>query len=459
MAAGAALSLAACGAPIVVERVVVVPKIVEREVVVERPVITEREVIVTREVVVEKEVVVTRVVTPLPPPAPRQSSTAGPTTGATELPVQPMRAELRAAVSPAFARAGAPDLSTVDTLADMRLEVLDAGGDSPARLLARAAGGNLPDLLIGVPGGLVTALDTLEMLAPLDTALGATEAFLPEMLALGRRDRGLVGMPVSGHATYLLASRQRLDLGGVVEVGATYDALGETARRLTDPESYRYGFGVVAGLPELETVAGSAGAFPADEAAWRAWQWYADQWLRDGTSPPPSAWDGQGAVGATLLDGRIALAIAHGRALTRLAALPPDRRTAWQALPLPAWPEAERQVPMAAAFIAVGLRDDEIAAEAAVALAGPARTLESSVATPAWTAALDDAAARLGLDLGTVLEARGAWSRPIVETADWQARALDLDVAVHNSLTLGRPAAETAATLQAASAQTEAAEG
>jgi len=443
LAAGTALSLAACGAPIVVERVVVVSKIVEHEVVVERPVITEREVIVTREVVVEKEVVVTRVVTPPPTPAPVGSSTAV----AAEPPLQTMRAQLRAALSPAFARAGAPDFSTVDPIAEMRLEVLDAGGDGPARLLARAAGGDMPDLLIGVPGGLVTALDALEMLAPLDAALGAAHAFLPEMLALGRRDRGLVGMPVSGHATHLLAGRQLLDLGGIAEVGATYEALGETARRLTDPESYRYGFGVVAGLPELETVAGSAGRFPTDEAAWQAWQWYADQWLRDGTSPPPSSWDDQGAAGETLLDGRIALTIAHGRALPRLAALPPDRRAAWQALPLPAWPEAERRVPLAAALIAVRPRDDEIASEAALALAGQAGTLDSREATPAWTMALDDAGARLGLDPDTLLEARGAWSRPIVETAEWQARAMELDVAVHDSLTLGRPAADTAVTL------------
>lgn len=455
MAAGTALALAACGAPIVVERVVVVPKIVEHEIVVERPVITEREVIVTREVVVEKEVVVT----PPPTPAPVQSSATHLTTVAPEPPVQPMRAQLRATINPAFARAGAPDFSAVDTIADMRLEVLDAGADSPARLLARAAGGDLPDLLIGVPGGLVTALDTLEMLAPLDTALGAAHAFLPEMLALGRRDRGLVGMPVSGHATYLLAGRRGLDLGGAAEVGATYDAVGETARRLTDPESYRYGIGVVAGLPELETVAGSAGTFPSDEAARRAWQWYADQWLREGTSPPPNSWDGQGAAGETLLDGRIALVIAHGRALSRLAALPPDRRAEWQALPLPAWPEAERRVPMSAAFIAARQRDDERAVEAAVALAGPARTLDSREAMPAWTLALDDATARLGLDLDTLLEARSAWSTPIVETADWQARALDLDVAVHNSLTLGQPAAEAAAALQAASVQTESVQG
>ena len=81
----------------------------------------------------------------------------------------------------------------------------------------------------------MTALDAMEALAPLDTTLGEEHGFLPEMLALGRRDRGLVGMPVSGHPTYLLASRRRLEQGGVADAGATYPELTETARRLTDP--------------------------------------------------------------------------------------------------------------------------------------------------------------------------------------------------------------------------------
>ena len=331
----------------------------------------------------------------------------------------------------------------------MTLEVLNTGSDHPARLLARAAAGQLPDLLIGVPGGLVTALDALEMLVPLDAALGAEHGFLTEMVAMGRRERGIVGMPISGHATYLLANSDRLDLNGVADVGASYDALGETARRLTDPETYTYGFGVVAGLPELQTVAGSAGQFPNSESALTAWQWYADQWLRERVSPPPSAWDGQGAVGETLLDGRIALAIAHGRALSQLAVLTPDRRTDWVAFPLPAWPEAERRVPMAAAFIAAGPNSDTLAAEVAIALAGPAGPFHTHQAMPAWTPALGEAASRLGLDPDGLLESRAAWTIPAVETANWRERVPDLDVAVHDSLTLGRPVREVAVALAA----------
>ena len=441
MAAGAALCLAACGAPTVVERIVVVPEVVEREVVVERPVFTERVVIVEKPVFVEREVVVTRFVTPPPTAAAR-----------TEPAPEPVKATLRAAINPALARGGPPDLGAIGSSADLKLEVLDQGGDSSGRLLARAAGGDLPDLLVGVPGGLVTALDALETLAPMDAALGGDHGFLTEMLALGRRERGIVGLPVSGHPTYLLAGRRRLDLAGVAEVGSTYEALGETARRLTDAETYTYGFGVIAGLPELETVAGSAGTFPADEAAVDAWQWYADQWLREGVSPPPSAWDGQGAAGEAVLNGRVALTVAHGRALSRLAALPPERRSEWETLPLPSWPETERRVPMAAAFIAAGQGDDGTAADAAVALAGLAPTFNAGPATPAMTPALDDEAARLGLELDILLEARTAWRAPIVESAAWQARAMDLDAAVHHSLTLGRPAAEVAAELQAGAA-------
>ena len=438
LAAGAALCLAACGAPIVVERVVVVPEPVEREVVVERPIYTERVVIVEKPVIVEHEVVVTRLVTP-PPTVAAQTEPAP----------QPVKATLRAAINPALARGGPPDLGAISSSADLKLEVLDRGGDSPGRLLARVAAGELPDLLVGIPGGLVTALDTLEALAPMDAALGGDHGFLAEMLALGRRERGIVGLPMSGHPTYLLAGRRRLDLAGVGEVGSTYEALGQTARRLTDPETYTYGIGVIAGLPELETVAGSAGIFPADEAAVHAWQWYADQWLHERTAPPPVAWDGQGAAGEAVLDGRVALTVAHGRALSPLAALPPERRSEWEALRLPSWPEAERRVPMAAAFIAAGQGEDGTAADAAVALAGLAPTFNAGPATPARTPALDDEAARLGLELDILLEARDAWRAPIVESADWQARATDLDAAVHRSLTLGRPAAEVAAELKA----------
>ncbi|MCY3749105.1 MAG: hypothetical protein OXG64_07405 [Chloroflexi bacterium] len=447
-ASGAALFLAACGAPTVVERVVVVPRMVEREVVVERPVFTERLVIVEKPVIVEREVVVTRFVTPPPTPAARSEPAP-----------EPVRAALRALISPALARGGPPDLGAISASADLKMEVLDHGGDGPGRLLARAAAGDLPDLLVGVPGGLMTALDALEALATMDAALGGEHGFLAEMLDLGRRERGLVGLPVNAHSTYLLASRGRLELGGIDEVGSTYEALGETARRLTDPETYTYGFGVIAGLPELETVAGSAGTFPTDEAAMEAWQWYADQWLRERVSPPPSAWDGQGAAAEAVLSGRIALTVAHGRALSRLAALPPERPSEWEALPLPSWPEAERRVPMAAAFIAAAQGDDGTAADTAVALAGWASSFDAVPATPALTPALNDEAARLGLALGSLLEARDAWRMPIVETPDWHTRATALDIAVHHSLTLGSPASEVLADLRARQAETSSTSG
>ncbi len=454
-AAGAGLALAACGAPIVVERVVVVPKIVEREVLVERPVITERAVIVEKEVVVEQEVLVTRLITAAPTP------TASPATLAVSDAPGPLavRTTLRAAISPAFVGARAPDLGGLDATVDLRLGVLDAGGDRTARLLAQAAAGELPDLLVGVPGGVVTALSALELLSPLDAALGTEHGFLAEMVELGQRERGLVGMPVSGHSTYLLAGRRRLDEAGVDKVGATYEALGETARRLSDPETYRYGFGVVAGLPELETVAGSAGEFPASEDAQAAWQWYADQWLREGVAPPPSAWDGQGGAGEALVDGWIAMAIAHGRALSRLAALPPDRQTEWEALPIPGWAATERRVPMASAFVVAGRSAGDSAAEAAVTIAGPAGLSDRNADTPAWMPALEDAAARLGLHVDGLLEARGAWAVPIDESADWQSRGAFLDGAVHRSLTLGQPASETAAALHAETARTDTAPG
>ena len=71
----------------------------------------------------------------------------------------------------------------------------------------------------------------------------------------------------------------------------------------------------------------------------------------------------------------------------------------------------------------------------------------------AWTPALDDVSERLRLNLEQLLEARAAWTVPLVETAGWLARTADLDSAVHNSLTLGQPAAEVAAALQSQSAE------
>ena len=444
---GATLALAACGDPIVVERVVVVTNVVEREVVVERPVVTEREVIIEREVVVEREVIVTRLVTPPPTPSPTPLPAPRPTVATPETPPQPPKALLSAAISPAYARGGAPDLGSFGTTADLTLEVLDAGGDSSARLLARAAAGDLPDLLIGVPGGLVTALDAMEALAPLDTTLGEEHGFLPEMLALGRRDRGLVGMPVSGHPTYLLASRRRLEQGGVADAGATYPELTETARRLTDPETFAYGFGVVAGLPELETVVRSAGPFPTSEAALNAWQWYADQWMHERVSPPPSAWDGQGAAGAAVVHGRVALAIAHGRTLQWLATLPPERNADWRRCGCRPgrkphvrfrWPQRSSLRCTAATRRPRKRR-----------LPWPVRhgRLTPGECQPGrrrW----NDVSERLGLNLEQLLEARAAWTVPLLETAGWLARTADLDSAVHNSLTLGQPAAEVAAAIQ-----------
>ena len=122
-------------------------------------------------------------------------------------------------------------------------------------------------------------------------------------------------------------------------------------------------------------------------------------------------------------------------------------------LPLPSWPEAKRRVPMAAAFIAAGQGDDGTAADAAVAPAGVASRFDAGPATPALTLALDDEAARLGLEPDGLLETRDAWRQPIVETPDWHTRATELDVAVHRSLTLGIPASEVVAELPARQAE------
>lgn len=463
--AGSALVMAACGDPIVVDRVVVVPQVVEREVVVEQPVFTERVVIVEKPVVVEQRVVVTRLVTPLPSYEP-SPTTAGPpgitmstATSGTERPAQTAPIKVRAAISAALVGDGTPDFSAVDSFADLDLEVLDDSGNVAERLLARAAAGDLPDVLIGIPGSLVTGLDELEMLAPLDSALGPEQEFLPEMTALGRRRRGLAGMPITGHPTYLLASRERLDHAGIADIGSRYADLGEAARRLTDPETHRYGFGVVSGLPELETVTRSAGQVPWSDSAVAAWQWYADLWLQERVSPPPVAWDGQGGAGEAVASSRVALAVAHGRALRRLVDLPADLRATCEVLPLPAWMEQARQVPMAAAFTAARSDSDVTALEAVVTLAGPAKIPDSASGIPAWTPALGDTAIRLGLDLEQLLDSRDAWARPLAEDSVWRQQVASLDAAVVSTLVLGQPVHDAAAALEAEFAQATAARG
>jgi ABC-type glycerol-3-phosphate transport system substrate-binding protein len=441
--------LAACGTPVVVERVIVVPKVVER------PVFTERLVIVEKPVVVEKHVAVTRLVTPSPTaePPPTPAPTARPmdatATARTEVGAQAAPVKLRAAISPNLVRDGRPDLGAFDSTAAIELEVLDGGSSAAARLLARAAAGDLPDVLIGVPGSLVMGLDELEMLASLDAALGPEQGFLPEMTALGLREDRQIGMPITGHATHLLASRERLDRAGVADVGSTYDDLGDAARRLTDPETYRYGFGVVSGLPELETVTRSAGPFPESDAAVAAWQWYQNLWLQERVSPPPNAWDSQGGAGETVVAGHAALAIVHGRALSRLERLPLASRAGWEALPLPGWGEQARQVPLAAAFTAARRGSDMAAIDAAVALAGPSEILDMAAGIPAWTPLLDDTSSRLGMDLEQLLESREAWTAPLVEGSGWRQRAASLDAAIHSTLVLGEPAEDSAARLEA----------
>ncbi len=458
-AAGAAVLLAACGAPTLVERVVVVPRVVEREVVVERPIVIERTVVVER---------APPAPTP-PPPAPTPpppAPTPPPPVPTPPLPVpptavpppapppaaarpepspRPTPTRLRLALARSILGAQPPNLRLTDASVQLVPEALDPRTDL---LLARAAAGEAPDLLAGLPGPQLTRLHAADALAPLDAGLPQDHDLAEAMLALGRRGGRLVGMPLRGYPTYLLANPQRMQQAGVADPGATFPDLAEAASRMTDPDTFAYGFGVVAGLSELETAARSAGEFPSHPAALDAWQWYVDLWQTARVSPPPAAWDGQGNPGRAIVNGRVGMALVHARALRPLAALRPPERAAWDLRPLPAWPDAERrQVPMAAAFVAARQDADPAAAAVAAALAGPADLLADSLAVPAWTPALAATARRLGVDPAPLVESRPAWVRPLVETSRWLNAAPLLHAAVQATITRGHPIPQAASSL------------
>ncbi len=351
------------------------------------------------------------------------------------------RVALRIAVNRRFSNRSSTPFESITTPAEIKTEIIDTGPAGLEQLKTLALAGHLPDLLVGIPGDTMFSLEALANLSPLDKALTTKHDFLDEMLALGKHNSRLLGLPMSAYPTYLLFSRERFTRAGVHTPGSTFLELEEAARQLTDRERYEYGFGVVAGLPELETVARSAGRFPKSGQALHAWQWYIDQWQKIRTSPPPSTWDGCGDPAHALIRGRVATMIVHGRALDRLIQLPVEAQTDWGIAQMPAWPNLQRRIPLHTAFIAApGPTPEQAALQLAVEFAGPAQPHTLSYGTPAWIPALAPAAGSARLDLQHLLEARSAWVRPMTETATWRTRNTVLNAAVHSSLTHGQPA-------------------
>ena len=351
------------------------------------------------------------------------------------------RVALRIAVNPRFSNRSSTPFESITTSAEIKTEIIDTGPAGLEQLKTLAIAGNLPDLLVGISGETMFSLESLANLSPLDKALTTKHDFLDEMLALGKHNNRLLGLPMSAYPTYLLFSRERFTRAGVYTTGSTFLELEEAARQLTDRERYEYGFGVVAGLPELETVARSAGRFPKSGHALQAWQWYIDQWQKIRTSPPPSTWDGCGDPAHALIRGRVATMIVHGRALDRLIQLPEEARADWDIAPMPAWPNLQRRIPLYTTFIAApGPTPKQAALQLAAEFAGPAQPQTLSYGTPSWIPALASAASSARLDLQHLLEARSAWVRPMTDTATWRTRNTALNAAVHSSLTHGQPA-------------------
>ena len=385
--------------------------------------------------------------TATPTPTLTSTPTATPTgtpttrTNAPDLSPQAIRVELRIAVTPRFSNRSTTPIESTATHAEIKTEIIEGGPAGLERLKTLAVVGNLPDLLVGIPGNTMFSLDAIAPLSPLDRALDTNHDFLDEMLALGQHNGRLLGIPMSAYPTYLFFSRQRFARAGVSTTSFTFPELEEAARQLTDRERHEYGFGVVAGLPELETVARSAGRFPKSNQALYAWQWYIDQWQKSRTSPPPSTWDGCGDPGHALIRGHVATMIVHGRALDRLTQIPTEARADWGIAQMPAWPNLKRHIPMHAAFVAApGPTPEHVAVQLAAELAGTTYPHTLSYGTPAWIPALAAAAGSAGIDLQHLLEARSTWVRPMTETATWRTRTAALDAAVHSSLTHGQPA-------------------
>ena len=424
--------MAACGNPTILERVVVVPQIVERAIFSERP------VFITQ----ISEAFAKAPPAPRPPTGPLITTQGGP---------QTPRFRLRLAIGPAF---GDDILSNVESLSysgDFYLERIESGARGRDRLFTQIAAGEMPDVLVGISGSMLARLAASGDLAPLEPNRATTKDFIPELLQLGVHDQQLIGIPMLGHPVYLLVNPQKLQTAGVHEPGATYADLEESAKRMTDPTRYTYGFGVVADIPELETVARSGGAF-TDGSSIAAWQWYINQWQLNRTSPPPSAWDGSGDPVTAITSGKVSMAIVHGRALISRASRPPEAQRPCDLAPMVSWPRTTAKNPMYATYVATAAMTDPIARDIAVALASSEHAPPFK-GVPAWGPGLYPAAQHAALPSKLLAHDKAMWTRPLTDTSDSSVRTAVLAAAVRSTLIEGNPASVISQDLRNTSAK------
>lgn len=309
---------------------------------------------------------------------------------------------------------------------DLQVSLAVPSPSGLAELIAGARRGGEFDLVAGVPGTQLARLARKGLVLALNAWLGGLD-LLSAMERLGRRHQARIGLPLSGYPVYGFVNPRAFERAGVTEPGATYQEWLDAARRLTDRERFAYGWGVVADVPEIETVATSSGGrfwTGAHVAPSAGWQWYADLIHREAVSPPPYAWDGLLNAHTALAGGKIAMTL---RAAWVLDDLPNDG--SWQLVPLPAWEDRRRSAPVAADYVAVATdaQDIQAAVDVAALLATEAWPAPGARGLPAWRPALEKFAEAKGLPLETLTEAAVHWRRPSLETPgaeDAQSRLL-----------------------------------
>lgn len=307
-----------------------------------------------------------------------------------------------------------------------------------AELIAGARRGGEFDLVAGIPGTQLAQLAREGLVLALNAWLGGLD-LLPAMERLGQHHQARIGLPLSGYPVYAFVNPQALERAGVAQPGATYQEWLDAARRLTDRERFTHGWGVVADVPEIETMATSSGDrfwTGVQVAPSTGWQWYADLIHREAVSPPPYAWDGLLNAHTALAEGRIAMTL---RSAWVLDDLPSSGES--QLAPLPAWDDKRRAVPVAADYVAVATdaRDIEAAVDAAALLVTEAWPASGARGLPAWRPALEAFAESKGLALETLTEAAAHWRRPSLETPGAEIAQQRLLPAIDDVMSSGQP--------------------
>lgn len=305
---------------------------------------------------------------------------------------------------------------------DLQASRFDPSPGGLSRALDTARRRDLVDVFAGIPGASVAALDAEGLLRPLNSLVGTLD-LLPAMREVAMHHHAFTGLPLSGYPVYAMVNPRVLNRAGIDDPGGTYREWLETARQLTDRATSTYGWGVVADLPEIETITRSAGdPFWGSEgfSGNYAWQWYADVIHVHGVSPPPHAWDGLLGGHLALAEGHVAMIIRSGWVLDEREQAPDSARDLPELVPLPAWDDHPRVVPVRADYAAVASNSlvGPHAALVASALATDVWQAPGARGVPAWRPAIQHRAESWHVQPGKLTESSAGWRRPLLETPD-----------------------------------------